>query len=239
MDTVKIEKKNTLLIAHRGLSGLEKENTAAAFIAAGNRSYFGFECDIHLTSDNTFVVCHDASTKRVSPEDVVIRNASAADIAGIRLYDVNSTETRNYLRIPTLQEFIRISEKYEKECIIEVKPALTEKQCYYLIDTISSLNYLHRCIFISFTYENLLLLKKVHPESRLQFLVGDYNEDVFLKCAAIKADLDILYTELKEQIVQRFHVAGLKVNAWTVNDPLAAATLVSWHVDYLTTNILE
>ena len=35
MDTIKIEKKNTLMVAHRGVSGLEKENTLAAFIAAG------------------------------------------------------------------------------------------------------------------------------------------------------------------------------------------------------------
>jgi glycerophosphoryl diester phosphodiesterase len=239
MDTVKIEKKNTLLIAHRGLSGLEKENTAAAFIAAGNRSYFGFECDIHLTSDNTFVICHDASTKRVSPEDVVIRSASASEIAGICLYDVNTTETRNYLRIPTLQEFIKISEKYQKECIIEVKLLLTDRQCQDLIETISSLNYLHRCIFISFSYENLLLLRKIYPESRLQYLTGTYSEEVFIKCTAVGADLDILYTELKEEIVQRFHKAGLKVNAWTVNNPVDAATLVSWHIDYITTNILE
>ena len=43
MDTIKIEKKNTLMVAHRGVSGLEKENTLAAFIAAGNRSYYGVE----------------------------------------------------------------------------------------------------------------------------------------------------------------------------------------------------
>ena len=27
MDTIKIEKKNTLMVAHRGVSGLEKENS--------------------------------------------------------------------------------------------------------------------------------------------------------------------------------------------------------------------
>ena len=43
MDTTKIEKKETLVIAHRGLSGIEPENTNAAFVAAGNRSYFGID----------------------------------------------------------------------------------------------------------------------------------------------------------------------------------------------------
>ena len=62
MDTLKIAKENVKMIAHRGLSGLEKENTIAAFIAAGNRTYYGTECDIHLTKDNVFVVCHDESS---------------------------------------------------------------------------------------------------------------------------------------------------------------------------------
>ncbi len=49
MDTIKIEKKNTLMVAHRGVSGLEKENTLAAFVAADNRSYYGVETDVHRT----------------------------------------------------------------------------------------------------------------------------------------------------------------------------------------------
>ena len=48
METIKVPFKNVKMVAHRGLSGLEKENSLAAFIAAGNRSYFGIECDIQV-----------------------------------------------------------------------------------------------------------------------------------------------------------------------------------------------
>ena len=34
MDTLKINKGKTLMVAHRGVSGLEQENTALAFVAA-------------------------------------------------------------------------------------------------------------------------------------------------------------------------------------------------------------
>ena len=51
MNTVKIDKQGVRMIAHRGVSGLETENTAAAFIAAGNRTYWGIETDVHLTAD--------------------------------------------------------------------------------------------------------------------------------------------------------------------------------------------
>ena len=50
MNTIKLNTTgtNVKMIAHRGLSGLEAENTCAAFVAAGNREkYFGIECDIH------------------------------------------------------------------------------------------------------------------------------------------------------------------------------------------------
>ena len=63
LNTVKIEnKKGTKFIAHRGLSGLELENTISAFVAAGNRSYQGIETDVHVTSDGKFVVYHDDNT---------------------------------------------------------------------------------------------------------------------------------------------------------------------------------
>ena len=34
MDTIKVNRKDVKMIAHRGLSGLERENTNAAFVAA-------------------------------------------------------------------------------------------------------------------------------------------------------------------------------------------------------------
>ena len=37
-DTLKLRDSRVKMIAHRGVSGLERENTAAAFVAAGNRS---------------------------------------------------------------------------------------------------------------------------------------------------------------------------------------------------------
>ncbi len=53
------------MAVHRGFSGLETENTAVAFVAAGNRSYFGVECDIHLTPYKKFVIIHDETIERV------------------------------------------------------------------------------------------------------------------------------------------------------------------------------
>lgn len=80
MDTVKINKNNTALIAHRGLSGIECENTAAAFVAAGNRSYFGIETDVHKTADGKFIIIHDDNTGRVCAEDLSVENSNYDDL---------------------------------------------------------------------------------------------------------------------------------------------------------------
>ena len=66
MDTIKINKQITRIIAHRGLSGLERENTCAAFIAAANRSYYGIETDVHVTADGKYILIHDDDTTRVA-----------------------------------------------------------------------------------------------------------------------------------------------------------------------------
>ena len=66
MDTIKFNKKQVKMVAHRGASGLERENTVPAFVAAGNRSYFGVETDVHKTADGLYVIIHDETTSRVS-----------------------------------------------------------------------------------------------------------------------------------------------------------------------------
>ena len=50
-DTLHLADPKPRMVAHRGTSGLELENTNSAFVAAGNRSYFGIETDVHRTAD--------------------------------------------------------------------------------------------------------------------------------------------------------------------------------------------
>ena len=106
MDTIKIEKKNTLMVAHRGVSGLEKENTLAAFVAAGNRSYYGVETDVHRTADGKYVVIHDSDTARVSPLHVEIEKSAYDTIRGVMLNDIDGTCGRTDLRGGSYEEIM-------------------------------------------------------------------------------------------------------------------------------------
>ena len=113
------KKKNVRMIAHRGLSGLETENTNAAFVAAGNRSYFGIETDVHVTSDGKFVIIHDYNTERVSGENYDVERTDYATLKKLKLYDIQQGVNKSGLMrsdfvIPDLEDYISICKKMER-----------------------------------------------------------------------------------------------------------------------------
>ena len=98
------------IIAHRGVSGLERENTCAAFIAAGNRSYYGIETDVHVTKDGKFIVFHDDTTDRLLGIHHVIEETDYETLRSLRLTDLDGTR-RGDLVLPSLEEYIRVCKK--------------------------------------------------------------------------------------------------------------------------------
>ena len=150
MNTIKFDNKTTRVVAHRGLSGLERENTASAFVAAGNRNYFGIETDIYRTSDGHFVVNHDGRANRVGGLNVTMEATPWELLREIVLYDTDGTKDRYDLRLPSLENYISICKKYEKYCVMELKSVFTPEETAAFIEIIKSYDYLDHVIFISF-----------------------------------------------------------------------------------------
>ena len=80
MNTIKIDNKQVLMIAHRGVSGLEIENTCPAFIAAAVKTYYGIETDVHVTKDGRYLICHDDNILRVTGVDMIIEESNYEDL---------------------------------------------------------------------------------------------------------------------------------------------------------------
>ena len=239
MNTIKFEKGRVAVVAHRGLSGLERENTVAAFIAAGNRSYYGIETDIHRTADGHFVVNHDDTLERVAGESIHVEQSTLAALQSVVLFDLDETKNRQDLRPCTLENYIGICKKYEKHCVLELKSDFTAEETARFIDIIRSMEYLEHVTFISFIYENLVKVRALLPEQSVQFLFREVTDEIFDRVVADRMDVDVKHTGLTAENVKRFHDAGLAVNCWTVNDSETAEALVAMGVDYITTNILE
>lgn len=239
MNTIKFDKKNALVVAHRGLSGIEKENTNAAFVAAGNRSYFGIETDVHKTLDGKYVVFHDDTTGRVAIDNMEVEKTTFDCLRSLLLTDIDGKKGRTDIRIPTLQEYIAICKKYEKVAVLELKNAFAEDEIYEIADIITEMGYLENVIFISFCLENLIFLRKKYPVQPAQFLIEEYSDSLIDTLRENNLDLDIRYTSLNADNMKKLHDAGIKVNCWTCDDPQAAEQLVDWGIDFITSNILE
>ncbi len=237
-NTVKIaDHKNTVMVAHRGVSGLETENTAAAFIAAGNRTYYGVETDIYRTVDGQYICNHDGSSGRICEVNLEMEKSTLADLRALTLKDKDGKSDRGELMLCLPSEYRKICEHYGKVCVPELKSAFTEAEIADILAIFEG--YLDNTIFISFNYHNLELVKAARPEQKVQFLTGEVDDALIAKLKEAGMDLDIYFQGLTEEKIKACHEAGIVVNCWTVDNPADAERLIDWGVDQITSNILE
>lgn len=233
-----IEKGNTAIVAHRGLSGIERENTMPAFIAAANRGYYGIETDIYITSDGKFVCLHNNDTEFVSGDKLNVEKTSFDTLRSIKLKDLDGSKGRCDLRIPTLAEYITVCRDYGKQAILELKSFFSKEKLAEVIDIIDKLGYLSGVTFIAFDINNLINLRELLPNQSAQYLTCEIDDELFATLKKYSLDLDVLYKALTKENVAILHENGVIINTWTVDDPEKAAELISWGVDQITSNIL-
>ena len=228
MDTIKIDNKNVRMVAHRGLSGLEKENTCSAFVAACNRAtYFGVETDVHRTADGQFVIFHDDNTARVGIDHMVIEETTFDTLRKLQL------------TVPTLMEYIEICKKYGKHCVLELKNQFKAGDVYKIASMIEKAGYLEHVTFISFALKNLIHLRRRYPQQPAQYLIKDWDDRVLEVLEKYDLGLDIYYKSATAENVRKVHALGQEYNVWTVNEAVDGEALVEMGVDFITTNILE
>lgn len=240
-DTIKFDKKNVKMVAHRGLSGIETENSNLAFTAAGQRTYYGIETDVHVTSDGQFIIIHDDITGRVSFTNIPVEGSTFEELRKVRLTDKEDGVMREDIMLPTLDDYIKICRRYGKTCVLELKNHMEEKYIAGIIDVIKARDYIDNVIFISFDFENCKTVKRLLPDQRVMFLCGELNDDWMKAMHDLKIDVDILYTFLLNDpwYMESFKKYGIKVNCWTVDSKEDAEKLAELGVDYITSNILE
>lgn len=240
-NTIKLENKgHTLVIAHRGMCGLEPENTHAAFVAAGNRSFYGIEADVHKTADGKYVIMHDANTLRMSGDDIEIGKATYETLRSLRLKQKDGKRGRTDLRIPSMEEYLEICKYYGKKAILELKDDFTAEDVDEICRAVEALEYMEHTVFISFKLNNLLLLKERNPEQPAQYLVEKTIDDALIQeMADRKMGIDARQDLYTAEIMEKCRDKGVATNAWTVNNPDMAKKLIDWGIDFITTNILE
>ncbi len=238
-DTIHLNAANVKMIAHRGLSGLELENTNSAFVAAANRSYYGIETDVHRTADGKFIIIHDDNTKRVAGDEMIVEKTTYETLRSIRLVDKDGEKGRKDLIMPSLAEYIGICKKCGKEAVLELKNHFKPVHIYEIVEIIREIGYLEHTTFISFDLPNMICIREHLPEQSAQFLISEKTDWLVDTLIKHNLDLDIKHTAVTPELVSELHAAGRKVNVWTVDTLEDAQRVIDCGVDFITSNILE
>lgn len=237
-EPIRLHAAGMRMIAHRGLSGIERENTCAAFVAAGNRSYYGIETDIHRTADGRYIVVHDDDARRVAGVNLCIEETDFDTLRAIRMNDLDGNP-RADLMFPSLEEYIRICRQYGKTSVLEIKNHFEPEDIGRVIAIVRGMGWLERTIFISFDLPNMRCIRELLPDQPAQYLTETFGSDLLELLTAHRLDLDIYHRAVTPENVAACHEAGIQVNVWTVDTPEDAQRVMACGVDYITSNILE
>ena len=237
--TVLVDAKQAKIIAHRGLSGIECENSLAAFIAAGNRNYFGIETDVHVTYNGKFIIIHDDETNRVSNAKMSVENSDFNSLRSVLLNDKDG-QPRADLHLPSLSEYLKTCKRYEKKAVLELKNRIEDKYIDQIVDAVKQEYSVEQTVFISFDYDNIVYVRKLLPDANIQYLYSEeINEELIAKLKKYSFDLDIWEGRLNKENIELLHKNGILVNCWTCDDEKRASELIEWNVDFITTNIIQ
>lgn len=227
------------MIAHRGLSGILLENTVPAFELAGQKSYYGIETDVHVTKDGKFIIVHDDDLMRIAGLDFCIEETDYDTLRALRFKDVYGDSEEKNMYLPSLEEYLEICKKYDKQAILELKNKMQPHEVLGIAKAVQDSGWFDRTTFISFSGENLVELRKEYPNASAQFLVEEATDEEIQFMIDHRLDADLRWDCVKTKVVERLHNAGLKVNCWTVDGKECARMMKKCGVDYITSNILE
>ena len=211
-----------LVIAHRGASGREAENSLAAFRIARELGADGVELDVHATADGHLVVHHDEMIGH-------------HHIAHCSLAEVQSHHLKNGESIPTLAQALDVIVP-AMIAFIEIK-ALAPKWDQRFFDRLDRYPHVERIAIHSFDHRIIHRLGDERPHLARGVLSSSYP--VHPARMMEDADASALWQHaplIDRALVEKVHAAGGVVYAWTVDQPEAMEKLLALGVDGLCTN---
>ncbi len=212
------------MIAHRGASQAESENTIAAFERAVSMGADGIELDVRRTGDDALVVRHDA----VLPDGRAVCEVRRAELPD---------------EVPTLDEaldacpgvFVNIEIKN-----IAGEPDYDHSQ--WLAGRVGALLQRRgggrRWLLSSFDLAAVNRCRVTAPTSRTAWLTVELSSTTIER--TVSGGHDAVHPwegHVDEAGVHAAHAAGLAVNVWTCNDPVRLRQLIAWGVDGICTDV--
>lgn len=210
--------------AHRGASGIAPENTIAAFRAAAEQGAKWVELDVALSADGELIVIHDDSVDRTSSGTGNLGALTAAEITALdggSWFDARFADER----IPTLDQAIAALGEFGLNINVEIKQHKHHRSIDQLVTAVHaaiSKRPAHMQIMISsFDPECLKAIHKLAPNLELAMLWGRVPDNWEEVLAAIPATtIHAHFKGLSIGLLEQTSAKGIKVRAWTSNDPV-------------------
>lgn len=206
-----------LVIAHRGASGHEHENTLPAFLLARTLQADAVELDVHVTADGVVLVHHDAVVKGLG----AIQDHPHRHFLDHRL--------PNGASIPVLEEVLAALGEFGVWIEVKSLDPRWDKELLRVIDAGPAPT--HYGVH-SFDHRIVARLGAAAPSLRRGILQCSYPVELLSPLTAAGASVLWQQGELIDaSLVETLHAAGRQVIAWTVNDDLEIRRLLDLGVD--------
>ncbi|MEI5010403.1 MULTISPECIES: glycerophosphodiester phosphodiesterase family protein [unclassified Streptomyces] len=215
-----------LTIGHRGVMGVEPENTLRSFARAERAGMDAIELDVHLSKDGALVVMHDADVDRTTDGTGPIAEKTLAEL---RELDAGQGE-----RIPVLEEVL---DAVSAPLQVEIKDAAAAR---VLADVMVKRDLVERIEVTSFQDDAVREIAALVPGVRTALVASRWGSDIVERAQAVGAPtLALNIRRLTLETVERAHDEGLRVIGWVVNTQEHLRLVRALELDGATTDFPE
>ncbi len=212
------------VLAHRGASRAERENTVAAFRRAGAMGADAVELDVRRTRDGVLVVHHNPHLA----DGRIIAETSHADLPD---------------SVPTLGDALDACEGMEVNVEIKNDPSEPDFDATDAIadETMAHLLARHdddRWLISCFRIETIDRCHAIAPHIRTAWLCSEVPAGTPARLVERgHSALHPWVMTLERDTIDRCHAVGIQVNTWTCDDPTRMRELIEWGIDGICTNV--
>lgn len=234
-----------MIVAHRGASATEAENTLVAFEAAIRAGAEAVEFDVRMTADGHAVVMHDADVARTTDRSGLVRSMTLREVKRLRIRTSGGGTTE----VPTLDESLEL---LSGRAFVDIEIKNIPGQPDFDADsepvveaTLASLQrtaFSGGVLLASFNPFSLARSRSLAPEVPTGLLTQP-DVDVVAALGYAHQQGHPWLLPCKENtlaagaaFVATAHGCGMCIGAWLTDDPAEAAALFSIGVDAVATN---
>lgn len=215
-----------LTIGHRGVMGVEPENTLRSFVRAQEAGMDAVELDLHLSKDGALVVMHDAEVDRTTDGSGAIADRTLAEL---RELDAGKGE-----RVPVFEEVL---DAVRSPLQAEIKDVAAARA---LAEVMHRRGLAERVEVSSFHDEAVAEIASLVPGVRTVLIASRWEAGVVDRATAVgAASLALNIRRLTLEVVERAHAEGLRVIGWVVNTQDQLRLARAFELDAVTTDFPE